>query len=145
MAVNKKKGALMADKVKTKKGMLSGMTPVMTETDYVFVSLPPSALTLDIVEQAKATYQEQEGISLVLPLSFSEQKELPLSAPMRCITLNVYSALEGVGLTAAVSTAVADSNIPCNIIAAYHHDHIYVPSELSEKAFDILLELQKAS
>ena len=140
-----KKGCLMAGKVKTKKGMLSGMTPVMAEIDYVFVSLPPSEITPDIVEQAKATYQEQEGISLLLPLSFAEQKELSLSAPMRCITLNVYSDLEGVGLTAAVSTALADSNIPCNVIAAYHHDHLYVPSELSEKAFDILLELQKAS
>ena len=117
----------------------------MTETDYVFVSLPPSEITPDIVEQAKATYQEQEGISLVLPLGFAEQKELPLSAPMRCITLNVYSDLEGVGLTAAVSTALADSNIPCNVIAAYNHDHLYASSELSEKAYDILLELQKAS
>ena len=48
----------MAGKVKTKKGMLSGMTPVMAEIDYVFVSLPPSEITPDIVEQAKATYQE---------------------------------------------------------------------------------------
>jgi hypothetical protein len=135
----------MVVKVKTKKSMLSGMTPVMAETDYVFVSLSPSELTLDIVEQAKATYQEQEGISLVLPIGFAEQKELPLSAPMRCITLNVYSDLEGVGLTAAVSTELADSNIPCNVIAAYHHDHLYVPSELSEQAHDILLELQKGS
>ena len=50
----------MAGKVKTNKAMLSGMTPVMTETDYVFVSLPPSEITPDIVEQAKATYQEQK-------------------------------------------------------------------------------------
>lgn len=82
-------------------------------------------------------------MSLVVPLSFAKEKGFPVSAPMKCITLNVYSDLEGVGLTAAMAGALADNNIPCNVIAAYHHHHIYVHSNLSERALSIFLELQK--
>ena len=61
---------------------------------------------------------------------------------MRCITLNVYSSLEGVGLTAAVATALAENGIACNMVAAFHHDHAFVPDALSQKAMQVLKELQ---
>ena len=82
-------------------------------------------------------------MSLVVSLSFTKEKVFPVVTPMKCITLNVYSDLEGVALTAAVAGALADNNIPCNLIAAYHHDHIYVPSKLSERALSIFLDLPK--
>ena len=46
----------------------------------------------------------------------------------------LFSDLEGVGLTAAVSTTLADANISCNVIAATHHDHIFVPEDRCEEA-----------
>ncbi|QOF70735.1 ACT domain-containing protein [Aminobacter sp. SR38] len=60
---------------------------------------------------------------------------------MRRITLNVYSALDGVGLTAAVATALARHAIPCNMVAAYHHDHAFVPAARAEAALASLEEL----
>ena len=123
--------------------MIGAMTPVLANIDYVFVTLPSNQVTSELVAEAQATYREEEGLSLVVPVSFAEQRRLPVCIPMRCITLNIYSDLGGVGLTATVSAALADHNIPCNVIAAYHHDHIYVPSELSERAYEILVALQK--
>jgi hypothetical protein len=67
---------------------------------------------------------------------------LNVDHPMRCITLNVFSSLEGVGLTAAVSTALGDNGIPCNMVAAFHHDHVFLPSEMCGQAMEILLSLQ---
>ena len=67
---------------------------------------------------------------------------LAASAPMRQITLKVYSSLTGVGLTAAVATALADENIACNVIAATLHDHIFVPVEDAELALAVLARLQ---
>ena len=61
---------------------------------------------------------------------------------MRCRTLNVYSSLEGDGLTAAVSNALGEAGIPCNMIAAYHRDHVFVPSDKASKAMDVLARLQ---
>ncbi len=61
---------------------------------------------------------------------------------MRCITLNVYSSLAGVGLTAAVSSALGDNEIPCNMVAAFHHDHVFLPSGLCDCAMEVLTALQ---
>ena len=63
--------------------------------------------------------------------------------PMCCITLNVYSSLEGVGLTAAVSNALRENAIPCNMVAAFHHDHVFVPSKMCDQAMEVLTSLQK--
>ena len=38
------------------------------------------------------------------------------------------------GITAKVSRVLAAANVPCNVIAAYHHDYL-VPLALGEKAF----------
>jgi hypothetical protein len=64
---------------------------------------------------------------------------------MRRITLTVFSSLEGIGLTAAVSDALTRDGIPCNMVAAYHHDHVFVPSDKAERAMAVLIDLQAAS
>ena len=57
------------------------------------------------------------------------------------ITLSVHSSLEAVGLTARVSAALAARGISANIVAAVHHDHIFVPWQLREEALAALREL----
>jgi len=42
------------------------------------------------------------------------------------ITLRVSSALEKIGPTAAVSPALADARISCNVVAGAAHDHLFV-------------------
>jgi hypothetical protein len=54
------------------------------------------------------------------------------------ITLQVHSALAAVGLTAVVSTALADAGISCNVVAGYHHDHLLVPLERVDEALTVL-------
>jgi hypothetical protein len=61
------------------------------------------------------------------------------------ITLQVHSALDAVGLTAAVSSALADAGIACNVVAGYHHDHLFVPYERGEEAVAILTALARGS
>ena len=48
------------------------------------------------------------------------------------------TALDAVGITAKVSGVLAAANIPCNVIAAYHHDYFLVPLALGEKALELL-------
>jgi uncharacterized protein len=64
---------------------------------------------------------------------------------MRRIVLEVFSALDGVGLTAAVAGALAAQGIPCNMIAAFHHDHVFVPAVMADRAIAVLQELQSHS
>ena len=46
------------------------------------------------------------------------------------------------GLTAAVSAALSANAVPCNMVAAFRHDHVFVPSAMAERALAILKALQ---
>jgi len=43
-----------------------------------------------------------------------------------------------VGLTAAVSGRLAANGISANMIAAYHHDHVFVPKDKAQLALQLL-------
>ncbi|MCK5673536.1 MAG: ACT domain-containing protein, partial [Spirochaetales bacterium] len=45
--------------------------------------------------------------------------------------------------TAAVSTKLSEHNISANIIAAYYHDHVFVPSGAADKALTLLSDFYK--
>ena len=53
----------------------------------------------------------------------------------------MHSALEAVGLTAEVARVLTDAGIPCNIVAALHHDHLFVPADRAAAALRALRDL----
>ena len=57
------------------------------------------------------------------------------------ITLAVHSSLEAVGLTAAVAGALAEQGISANMVAAFHHDHLFVPWSRRAEAMVVLRAL----
>jgi uncharacterized protein len=57
------------------------------------------------------------------------------------ITLTVHSDLADVGLTAAFSAALAEVGISCNVLAAFHHDHLLVPADRLDDALAALERL----
>ena len=79
---------------------------------------------------AFAMIREAEGVTIVRP-----------GEGWARITLNIHSSLEAVGLTAAVAAALAARGISANMIAAVHHDHVFVPWERREEAMTALREL----
>lgn len=123
--------------------MISGMTPEVQPGTFTFVSTDDPALVAALLPQAMSTFQEEEGMSLLVPHDVAKELGLNVDHPMSCITLNVYSSLEGVGLTAAVAAALGEAAIPCNMIAAFHHDHVFVPSKMRHAAMEVLERLQK--
>lgn len=109
--------------------MIAGMNPVRALGRWVFRTVSEEELTA--LTDVQAMFREAEGISVLLPAEDGE-------AAMAQITLQVFSALEGVGLTVAVSTTLAEAGIPCNIIAATLHDHIFVPEDRCDEAIALL-------
>ena len=77
---------------------------------------------------------------MILPKEKADSLNLPYATTFAWITLTVHSSLEAVGLTAAVSKSLTEANISCNVVAAFHHDHIFVPVKDAERAMN---ELQK--
>jgi hypothetical protein len=130
----------MPGPVRGRDAMIRGMAPEPRPGRFVFATLP-AGRAADTASRAIATFVEEEGVSLILPVAEAEALGLDVSLPMVCITLTVHSALDGVGLTAAVSGALAEAGIPCNMVAAFHHDHAFVPEERSEEALAVLRAL----
>lgn len=86
-------------------------------------------------------FHEKEGVTIILPKPAAEEASLPYSTTCAWITLTVHSSLEAVGLTAAVSKALTEANISCNVVAAYYHDHIFVPIKDGTRAMQVLNKL----
>lgn len=118
--------------------MISGMDPALMPGHFHFCTLSDPALIAAAMTDALATFHEAEGLSLILPEVAARTLGLPLVGPMRQITLQVLSALDGVGLTAAVASVLADHGIACNMVAAFHHDHAFVPAADAERAVGLL-------
>ena len=134
----------MIEKAHTASDMIAGMTPVLLDDVFVFATVS-EPVDLALFNGAQATYREAEGMSLILPVATAQAHGILIDSEMRCITLNVYSSLEGVGLTAAVAQALADHGIACNMVAAYHHDHAFVPASEAGRALGILQALQTSA
>ena len=87
---------------------------------------------------AMATVREREGLTVVVEQVEADEDGLVYEFVGAWITLAVVSALDGVGLTAAISVALAADEIACNVVAGFHHDHLVVPWERRHDALHIL-------
>lgn len=85
--------------------------------------------------------EESEGTTLVVDADVARAGGAPVGTEFAWLTLTVWSSLDAVGLTAAVSRALADVDIPCNVLAGYHHDHLLVPADRADDAIAALREL----
>ena len=117
--------------------LLSSMRPHLHDGEYLFCSVPPAAIVPAGCHPV-ATVLEAEGTTLVLPIEEAERAGLAGSFPCAWITLSVPSALDAVGLTAAFATALTQDNISCNVIAGFHHDHLFVPTSSAQAALAAL-------
>ena len=104
--------------------LLATIQPIVREGEFVFI---PLTATPDV--ECLATIVEAVGVTCVVRRETADEQGWPYDFVAGWITLEVHSALAAVGLTAAVSTALADAGVSCNVIAGYFHDHLLVPSD----------------
>ena len=121
------------------KRLLAIMSPSLDDTDWVFAVVGEEG-AVRLTPHAIASFCEAEGLTLVLPQAAADDLKR-VSAPMKRITLEVHSSLEAVGLTAAVASALAEEGISANVVAAYYHDHIFVPKASADCALAVLQAL----
>lgn len=122
--------------------MLATLSASVRDGRYVFVSRATADARLQVV--ADASVREAEGITYVVREDLAGGT--PDDAPAfraAWLTLDVQSALDAVGLTAAVAGALADAGIACNVIAGLHHDHLLVDAERRDDALAALDALRR--
>lgn len=147
--------------------LLSTLEPHLDPLTWIFLSIPPSSESTvsqetrsTILAQAKMTFSEAEGLTAVIPLSTASelgfcnsmgvardvaQAAVQAAMPSRLITLKVQSSLEAVGMMAVIARGFADAGIPCNVVAGFLHDHLFVPLGMEEAALEVLAEIQKTA
>jgi hypothetical protein len=119
--------------------LLRSMSPQLNAGEYVFCTLPVGQLPSGV--QIIGSFREEEGLTVILERSHAEQAGFSFDYVAAWITLNVHSALEAVGLTAAFATALGKAGISCNVIAGYYHDHLFVGQADAERAMQVLRDL----
>ncbi|MFD9239402.1 ACT domain-containing protein [[Kitasatospora] papulosa] len=125
------------------RALLHGMRPELRPGRYVYATLPAGELPPGVTPVV--TVSEREGMTLVVPEAQAVAAGLPYGFVAGWITLRVHSALDAVGLTAAVSLALTDAGISCNVVAGYHHDHLFVPHARATEALRVLEALAAES
>jgi hypothetical protein len=121
--------------------LIQHMQPQLNEGVYVFCHLPADQGIP--IAKVLASFREKEGLSIILPKSEADHFGLSYPFEAAWITLNIHSALDAVGLTAAVAKALAQKGISCNVVAAFYHDHIFVEKDKANEALAALEELSR--
>ena len=119
--------------------MLATLDVEVRDGTWCFIGLEPGDdRAAALADAAAAMIDEGEGRTYVVSTEVAEANGFAPDFTARWLTLTVYSALEAVGLTAAFSNALAEADIPCNVLAGFHHDHLLVPDDRADDAVAIL-------
>ncbi|MEL8055254.1 MAG: ACT domain-containing protein [Pseudomonadota bacterium] len=118
------------------KTLLASLKIKYHEGVWRFETIPAEAsswadlITLQNVRDIAMLFREDEGLTIILRAAANT----PADNQWAWLELSVSSDLQAVGFLAAVSNALAEADIPCNAVAAYHHDHLFVPADKVEAA-----------
>ncbi|MBK8518730.1 MAG: ACT domain-containing protein [Saprospiraceae bacterium] len=120
--------------------LISNMNPILNDADYVFCAVSDiSGIDLNSIVMQ---FKEKEGLTLIISKSEADKLGLVYEYVASWITLSVQSQLTAVGFTSAFSKVLSDQNISCNVVAALHHDHIFVNKSDAARAMEALRKFQ---
>ena len=123
--------------------LLKESSPVLDPEDYVFLCC--DAAYGDHAEwQPIASFQEDEGLTLVVRRVIADTNGQAYEGVFKRITLQVHSSLSAVGLTAKFAECLTEHNISANVLAGFYHDHIFVASSDAARAMIALATLAES-
>ncbi len=121
--------------------ILQTLEPSLRHGDYVFCTFPAANYGDYSEMEPIASCWEREGLTLVVPRDAADKHGFRYATAYRAVSFGVHSSLDSVGLTAVVTQRLAAAGISVNVIAGYFHDHLFVPSDVAEKALEELHKL----
>jgi hypothetical protein len=80
---------------------------------------------------------------VVIAQDDADRLSLPYDYVAAMVTLRVHSALDAVGLTAAVAGTLAVAGISCNVMSGSFHDHLFVPVDQGPQVVSLLGDLAR--
>jgi hypothetical protein len=116
------------------------MAPQLHPETFVYCSFPDFRIPPGL--EPICTFREAEGVTAIVEKAQADVSAVPYVFESHLITLTVHSALDAVGFIATLAGRLADADIPCNVVAGYHHDHLFVPVADADRAMAALAALQ---
>ena len=124
------------------------------EVDYQLVTMPSKGIVLaasilaEIAEPFGTVILDKDETTLIIPAEMVEQFQdrlegLETSNPFRLITFDEELPFELTGFMALVATLLAEADVSIIPIAAFSRDHILVPADQFDKAWDTLSTYQQ--
>ncbi len=115
---------------------------ILNEGEYVFCSI--TDINKISIDNIISSFKESEGYSIIISKEEAIKNNLPFYFVSAWITLDIESTLDSVGLTSVFSKKLKKAGISCNVVAAYHHDHIFIPYQERLKAIKILSDMYES-
>jgi len=113
------------------------LRPKLENGVYVFCTTKRS-----IKVSALATFNEHEGTTYILSKYDADSLNLTYDGQWGWVSIGYQSELSMVGLTAIIAQILAAHDMPCNVVAAYYHDHIFVPIDRADEAVSLLIKIE---
>ncbi|MEL7114461.1 MAG: ACT domain-containing protein [Pseudomonadota bacterium] len=123
--------------------LIRSMSARLHDGVYVFATVPDGVSTEGM--DARMTFREAEGTTLILRQDVARAHGLRGEFPCRMITLEVHSALDAVGFLARITRALADAGMGVNPVSAFFQYHLFVPADRAEDAMGVLAGLAKGA
>lgn len=119
--------------------LLASASPALASGHWVFVTVRDfgEAAGLDPL----GVFREDEAITVICSRERAVDAGLEFEGTYRQITFQIHSSLQAVGFVAAIAAALAAAGVPCNAVAAYYHDHVFVPEAKAAQAMQVLSSL----
>ncbi|MBL8388611.1 MAG: ACT domain-containing protein [Hydrogenophaga sp.] len=118
------------------------MAPDLRPETYVYCTFQDHRLPDEL--SPICTFRESEGLTAIVERAQAVRAKVPFIFEAKLITLTVHSSLEAIGFLATISKALAKAGIPCNAVAAFHHDHLFIPVDRADDAFALLEALSQS-
>jgi hypothetical protein len=120
--------------------LLASIDPQRQAGTFVFCAIGhddrPSGLA------ALMEFREHEGTTVVVSAREARAHGLVGEFPCEWIVIGAHSDLSAVGFLAEITAALTAAGISTNVVSAVHHDHLFVPVGLGERAVTVLREVQ---
>ncbi len=94
------------------------------------------------IRDVAGLFHEDEGLTIIASTRYLESIGLAYTGPYARLTIS-FSATHNIpGFSAILVQKLAEVGIPTGVIAAYFHDHIYVPYDYRKEAIALLKNLR---
>jgi hypothetical protein len=123
--------------------LLENMLPEIVPGEYVFATANEESLK-ELSERPLMTFREREAITIILRKEIADTYKISYGNTWGLITLSVYSDITAIGFLSEVTRVLAEANLSVNVVSAFHHDHLFVPYDMTHEALRILTEFSSA-